>query len=146
MMMFVKDLCQVASYLHFINKYKSKRHQIYFTNRYLHAVSYTNSTTKNLKVSLLPADNGPCRLGQGFWVKNRKKAYVFCTLAQNRCSINALSSKSDWGVSKLWPPPPYSPKKEVASQFWTIHLVSLIYSMWIDRKTYKGNQVNCSKL
>ena len=74
--------------------------------------------------------------------KNRKRAYVFCTLAQNRCSINVLSSKIDWGVSKLWPPPPYPPQKEMASQFWTIHLVSSINSMLIDRKSCERSHLN----
>ena len=47
MLLLIYDLCSAASWLLCIKTYKSKRSQIYFTDKYLHAASYTNSTMKN---------------------------------------------------------------------------------------------------
>ena len=64
MLLLVYDLCSAASWLLCIKTYKSKRSQIYFTDKYLHAASYTNSTMKNgLKSFTFPryhcsAENG----------------------------------------------------------------------------------------
>ena len=90
----------------------------------------------NLKALTIFCQEPPCYsiIGQGFWVKNRQKAYVFCTLAQNRCSITVLSSKIALDIGKLWPPPPTPPQKEVIFQFWAIYLISIITSIRIDQK------------
>ena len=47
MLLLIYDLCSAAPWLLRIKTYKSKRSQIYFTDKYLHAASYINSTVKN---------------------------------------------------------------------------------------------------
>ena len=49
-----------------LKTYKSKRYQIYFTDKYLHAASYTNSTMKNgLKSFTFPRYQGQYVVSEG---------------------------------------------------------------------------------